>query len=124
MIFKFAVVSGSGWLIDFSIFTFLNFIGFPVWLSNFLGATTAVIFVFFVSVRKVFQYGGGYLLDKLIKYVIYQILAITVASMLIDFIVMQFDITPLIAKVIVTPLTFYANFLFMGYITSGRLRYK
>lgn len=124
MIFKFAVVSGSGWLIDFTIFTFLNLIGFPVWLSNFLGATIAVVFVFFVSVRKVFQYGGGYLFNKLIKYVIYQIVAITVASLLIDFIVMQFDITPLFAKVIVTPLTFYANFLFMGYITSGMLRFK
>ena len=124
MILKFAVVSGSGWLIDFSIFTFLNFIGFPVWLANFLGATTAVIFVFLVSVRNVFRYGGDYILYKLIKYVIYQFVAISVASILIDFIAMQFNTPPLIAKIIVTPLTFYANFLFMGYITLGRVRYK
>ncbi|EFD1681761.1 TPA: GtrA family protein, partial [Escherichia coli] len=51
MIVRFAVVSGLGWLIDFSIFALLNLLGLPIWLANIFGATAAVLFVFFVSVR-------------------------------------------------------------------------
>ncbi|MCZ2339372.1 MULTISPECIES: GtrA family protein [Citrobacter] len=124
MIFRFAVVSGLGWLIDFSIFALLNSLGFPVWLANIVGATTAVLFVFFASVRKIFQYNGHYILWKLLNYIVYQIIAIICASLLIDFIALQFGMLPIIAKVIVTPLTFYANFQFMSFLTTGRLRLK
>ncbi|EFH8408151.1 hypothetical protein HRZ17_004215, partial [Escherichia coli] len=58
MIVRFAVVSGLGWLIDFSIFALLNLLGLPIWLANIFGATAAVLFVFFVSVRRIFQYNG------------------------------------------------------------------
>ncbi|MBJ9237982.1 GtrA family protein [Citrobacter braakii] len=124
MIFRFAVVSGLGWLIDFSIFALLNSLGFPVWLANIVGATTAVLFVFFASVRKIFQYNGHYILWKLLNYIVYQIIAIVCASLLIDFIALQFGMLPIIAKIIVTPLTFYANFQFMSFLTTGRLRLK
>ncbi|EPB5648976.1 GtrA family protein [Citrobacter braakii] len=124
MIFRFAVVSGLGWLIDFSIFVLLNSLGFPVWLANIVGATTAVLFVFFASVRKIFQYNGHYILWKLLNYIVYQIIAIICASLLIDFIALQFGMLPIIAKIIVTPLTFYANFQFMSFLTTGRLRLK
>lgn len=124
MIFRFAVVSGLGWLIDFSIFALLNSLGFPVWLANIVGATTAVLFVFFASVRKIFQYNGHYILWKLLNYIVYQIIAIICASLLIDFIALQFGMLPIIAKIIVTPLTFYANFQFMSFLTTGRLRLK
>ncbi|HEB0893496.1 MULTISPECIES: GtrA family protein [Citrobacter] len=124
MIFRFAVVSGLGWLIDFSIFVLLNSLGFPVWLANIVGATAAVLFVFFASVRKIFQYNGHYILWKLLNYIVYQIIAIICASLLIDFIALQFGMLPIIAKIIVTPLTFYANFQFMSFLTTGRLRLK
>ena len=124
MIFRFAVVSGLGWLIDFSIFALLNSLGFPVWLANIVGTTTAVLFVFFASVRKIFQYNGHYILWKLLNYIVYQIIAIICASLLIDFIALQFGMLPIIAKIIVTPLTFYANFQFMSFLTTGRLRLK
>lgn len=55
MIFRFAVVSGLGWLIDFSIFALLNSLGFPVWLANIVGATTAVLFVFLHQSGKFFN---------------------------------------------------------------------
>ena len=124
MIFRFAVVSGLGWLIDFSIFALLNSLGFPVWLANIVGATTAVLFLVFASVRKIFQYNGHYILWKLLNYIVYQIIAIICASLLIDFIALQFGMLPIIAKIIVTPLTFYANFQFMSFLTTGRLRLK
>lgn len=46
MIVRFAIVSGLGWLIDFSIFALLNSLEFPIWLANIVGATIAVLFVF------------------------------------------------------------------------------
>jgi len=124
MILRFAIVSGLGWLIDFAIFTLMTLANLPVWLANTTGATTAVLFVFFASVRKVFQYKGHYIVGKLMTYVVYQVIAILCASFLIDFITHQFTLFPLLAKVIVTPLTFYANFQFMSYLTTGRLRFR
>lgn len=124
MILRFAIVSGLGWLIDFVIFTLLTMANIPVWMANVIGATTAVLFVFFASVRKVFQYKGHYIYGKLMSYIAYQIVAILCASFLIDFITHQFSLYPLLAKVIVTPLTFYANFQFMSYLTTGRLRFR
>ncbi|MFS9432935.1 GtrA family protein [Citrobacter sp. C348] len=124
MIVRFAIVSGLGWLIDFSIFALLNSLEFPIWLANIVGATIAVLFVFFASVRKIFQYNGHYVLWKLFNYTVYQVIAIVCASLLIDFIALQFGMLPIVAKVIVTPLTFYANFQFMSFLTTGRLRIK
>lgn len=54
----------------------------------------------------------------------YELIAIVCASLLIDFIALQYEILPIVAKIIVTPLTFYANFQFMSFLTTGRLRLK
>lgn len=122
MILRFGLVSGTGWLIDFCLFLASAWAGAPVWLANMLGASVAVLFVFFVSVHRVFKYKGGYLVGKLVLYVIYQIIAISLASLLIDGIVRWYGASPLIAKVFVTPLTFYVNFQFMSLLTTGKLR--
>lgn len=122
MILRFGVVSGVGWLIDFCLFMTLGWLGVPVWASNMLGASVAVLFVFFVSVRHVFEYEGSYLIGKLVAYVIYQAIAILAASLLIDALSHWFSLKPLLSKVFVTPLTFYANFQFMSLITTGRFR--
>lgn len=122
MMLRFGLVSGLGWLIDFCLFLFAAWVSVPIWLANMLGATVAVLFVFFVSVRSVFQYRGVYLLNKLTLYVIYQIIGISLASLLINGLVHWYELTPLIAKILVTPLTFYANFQFMSRLTTGRFR--
>lgn len=122
MMLHFGVISGIGWLIDFSVFSGLAWAGVPVWAANMAGASIAVLFVFFSSVRRVFRYQGSYLLGKLIAYIAYQVVAITLASLLIDALTQWMGIAPLLSKVLVTPLTFYANFQFMSFITTGRLR--
>ncbi len=122
MILRFGLIAGTGWLIDFCLFIALNWLGMPVWMANMLSASVAVLFVFFASVRRVFEYEGGYLFNKLIAYAIYQVIAIALASALIDMLARWFDIAPVGAKVIVTPITFYANFQFMSWITTGRFR--
>ena len=120
--FKFALVSGTGWLIDFLIFIALAGANVLPLVANLVGAGTAVTFVFFASVRRVFEYRGGYLIGKLLFYLAFQIVAIGLASLAIQLLVTQLYLVPLLAKILVTPLTFYANFQCMSYLTSGRLR--
>lgn len=122
MIVRFGLISGVGWLIDFCLFSFICWLGTPVWLANVAGATVAVLFVFFISVRHVFEYEGRYLLGKLLAYVSYQSIAILAASFLIDELVRRFGFMPIAAKIIVTPLTFFANFQFMSFITKCKPR--
>ena len=55
-------------------------------------------------------------------YVVYQVIAILTASLLVNAGTQWFDLVPVASKIIVTPLTFYANFQFMSLITSGKLR--
>lgn len=122
MIIRFGFVSGIGWLIDFCLFVLSGWLGAPVWVANMIGASVAVLFVFFASIRHVFEYEGSYMLGKLIAYVVYQAIAILSASLLISALTYWFNLAPVLAKVLVTPLTFYANFQFMSFITTGKLR--
>jgi putative flippase GtrA len=124
MLMRFGLISGIGWLIDFCLFAALTALKSPVWLANTASATTAVLFVFFVSVRRVFQYHGHYLLGKLLSYVVYQAIAILSASLIIDLLTRHFGLAPIVSKIIVTPFTFYCNFQFMSLITTGRLRLR
>lgn len=119
---KFGVISGLGWLIDFSLFYALVRLDVAPFLANLVGAGVAVTFVFFSSVKRVFQYEGHYLLAKLVAYICYQVVAVAIASAVIDLIARHTGVAPLLAKILVTPFTFYANFQFMSYITTGRLR--
>ena len=123
MIARFGVISGAGWLIDFCLFVSLGWLGVPVWAANMVGASVAVLFVFFASVRHVFEYKEHYLVGKLVTYIIYQAIAILAASLLIDGLTQWFDVVSVLSKIIVTPLTFYANFLFMSFITTGKFRF-
>lgn len=122
MILRFGIISGLGWLIDFCLFVALGWLSTPVWAANMVGASVAVLFVFFASVRRVFQYEGSYLVGKLVRYIVYQVIAILAASLLIDALTHGFGLAPVLAKILVTPLTFYANFQFMSYTTTGKFR--
>lgn len=124
MLLNFGLVSGLGWLIDFCLFYALTLGGLPVVFANAIGATTAVVFVFFASVRRVFRYQGHYILPKLLAYGLYQACAIAAASSLIHGLTHWSNLHPVLAKVLVTPLTFYCNFQFMALLTTGKLRLR
>ncbi|EKS73273.1 hypothetical protein BURK_002360 [Burkholderia sp. SJ98] len=124
MLMRFGLISGLGWLIDFCLFATLTALKTPVWLANTTSATAAVLFVFFVSLRRVFQYHEHYLLGKLLSYIAYQAGAILAASFAIDLLTRHLGLPPIASKIIVTPITFYCNFQFMSLITTGRLRLR
>lgn len=115
MIARFAIVSGLGWAIDFSVFLLLCLMGAPVFVANLLGATLAVLFVFYTSLKPIFLYRGKRTSGKLMRYAAYQACAIPLASAGIDALA-HLGTGPLWAKVCVTPLTFLCNFVFMRFL--------
>jgi len=117
---RFALISGLGWLIDFSVFSSLCYL-LPVYAANLIGASLAVLFVFYASLRPVFMYAGQQTSRKLFQYIAYQVVAIWLASLLIDtlsVVLSGMPWAPLMAKIAVTPLTFAANFLFMRWLSG------
>lgn len=118
MLAQFAGVSGTGWALDFTVFYGLCLLGVPVYAANLVGATVAVLFVFFASLRPIFLYQGTRTHGKLLRYGLYQIIAISLASFCIDAISRQ-GIPALWSKVLVTPVTFVCNFLFMRHLSRA-----
>lgn len=115
----FALVSGTGLLIDFGLFMLLLYAGLDAAIANFLSASAAVTFVYFISVYHVFSNGGRFLLPLFALYAAYQALAVSAASLLVGYLAAHWMPAPL-AKLAVLPLTFTTNFLVMALITRKR----
>ena len=83
--FKFLLISGTGWLIDTTIYTILTVIlKYNVIFSNILSSIPAITFVFFVSTRKIFltHIGKFSLKQKYLIYILYQIILIVTVSII------------------------------------------
>jgi putative flippase GtrA len=140
----FAALSGIGWLIDFTIFNVLVASNNSYLKSNIVSASVAVVFVFITARRFIFLNHVGSLKQAVTKYVVWNAFAIVFASYFIKSIASglvylgfndtliqlgAFSSLPInrrliisnIAKLLVTPLTMYANFIAMGYIFERRL---
>ncbi|MEO7384070.1 MAG: GtrA family protein [Novosphingobium sp.] len=141
----FALISGIGWILDFAIFTGLVAAGTSVFIANMISAITAVLFVFFASRQRLFEDATRPLGQAITLYVLYNVVAVTVASLLIqivgrllihgidllahqdrdigaDGLRLANAVAPMTAKILVTPLTMYANFVASAYINLRRLR--
>lgn len=120
---RFGLVSGMGWLLDFSTFLLLSWRWLQPGPANVLGALLAITFVFFASTRHVFVYEGGFVWQKFFAYLGYQLCVIALFSAAIQALSTGFGLPPGLAKVLVTPVNFYTNFLFMSVLLGGRLRF-
>ncbi|WP_188053205.1 hypothetical protein [Sphingosinithalassobacter sp. CS137] len=116
-IFRFGAVSGLGLLLDTIAFLVLHYFGLPPAAANFLSAGLAVTFVFFASVKRIFIYEGHFVFRLLAAYVAYQFLAIAAASAAVGFLATIFP--SLLAKLLILPATFAANFAFMSFLTGN-----
>lgn len=142
----FTVLSGVGWCIDFAIFNYLVAFGRTYFVSNLISATVAVSFVLITARRWIFRDHAASLPAVVVKYVLWNIAAVTAASFLVqltasglesfDFgwassAVGQFAgvapskvmIVSNLAKLLITPLTMYANFVMVGYIIERRFSF-
>lgn len=118
---RFAVVSGTGLAIDYAVLTVLCELGLPAGWANVVSAATAVSFVFVVSARHVFESPRGFLLVPFLWYAGYQAIAVGTASLLVGALTAAFDGRYLIAKTLVVPLSFSANYLFMSWLFARQL---
>lgn len=125
---KFLFVSGTGWLIDFSLyFIFTNILKYEVFYSNILSSIPAITFVFIVSVKKIFKKkeNGISIRKKYIIYFLYQMLLIFLISLLGQSLYlilvennMEARIIKIIIKIIITPITMIINFFVMKFLTE------
>jgi putative flippase GtrA len=116
---RFALVSGTGLAIDVGLFLVLVHLGLRAGYANLISATVAVTFVYFVSTRNIFNYAGRFLLPLFLLYLGYQVVAVSAASWAVDLIV-ALGILPVLAKALILPITFSANYLFLDYLTRTR----
>lgn len=110
---RFGLVSGLGLATDVLLYVLLYRAGVAPGFANLLSASTAVTLVFVLSQRRVFRYGGRFLLPLFLGYVVYQVLAVTAASAGVAALVARAGLAPLAAKAVVTPITFACNYGFM-----------
>jgi putative flippase GtrA len=135
---KFALVSGTGWLIDVVLTAGLVRLGTTPFLASLSGSIIAVTFVYVVSLRAVFSVGGRLGARALPFYVIWQVFSISGSAWLVAFLthliapwlaalaasVSWIELAhPLaaasgIGKALATPITLAANFLFFSRLTS------
>jgi putative flippase GtrA len=110
----FGAISGTGLALDFCIFLLLANAGdVAPGIANAISGAAAVTFVFFVSVRRVFQYGGGFLVGRFVAYLVYHAFGIPAGSAAVAYL-SQHHLVPWLAKIAVLPFTFIANYLFMS----------
>ena len=117
-IVSFAGVSGAGLCLDYLIYTLLCSGGMTPGLANLISAATAVTFVFAVSVRRIFT-GGDRRMTRLFSlYVVYQIVAVSLASYAVELATNALDGRFLLGKTAILPVSFTANYLFMSWLLS------
>ena len=142
----FTIISGIGWLIDFFIFTVSIKVGLTAAYANLFSASVAVIFVFVTSRQWIFRHHAGSLRSVIVKYVLWNLFAVSLASWgvgtvhglfsssvfdFLEFVRSNFFQTPITvatlsaiaAKVFITPFTMYSNFVVLGYILEKRVHY-
>lgn len=143
----FASISGLGWLIDAITLLFLVTIGVEPFVANLCSAGLAVTLVFFVSQRALFFASSRFLVGKFCAYVAWNAFGVIVASALIAQLAEVFvhwialltewglvprwvpqganrPVAVAAAKVAVTPLTMYANYVILSLIMEGRASWR
>lgn len=121
---KFIGLSGLGWILDFGTYTGLGMVWNNLVVNNTISSWVGVTFVFIFATRKVFDNVSKIPLKwKYVIYLLYQCILIFLISKLLNKInvilvtnieisfVQQFS--AIIAKILVTPLTMFLNFLVM-----------
>lgn len=119
MVIRFAAASGIGLLLDLGLFLLLVLTKLTPTQANLVSATAAVTFVYFATVHRVFSYRGRFLVPLFLVYLAYQAAAVTAASVAVGYLA-RYWFLPAIAKLVILPVTFSANFLFMSFLTRRR----
>lgn len=127
---QFVLVSGVGWLIDFSVYLALTAaMGRSVLVANYLSSLPAITFVFLVSTRKTFvcRKDGLSMKGKYAAYVVYQFLLVSLVSCFGQWLFLRgmtvlpadyAQVCKLMIKVLITPITMICNFFVLRQIAE------
>ena len=123
----FAMISGAGWLLDMTVYVGALQIGARPFIANLLGGVVGASFSFIVSGTRIFDAGKGPVLKRVLWYLVYTALAITLISGLIDattiIAVHMTEWSPkamaIIIKVVLTPLILLSNFFMVRWILGS-----
>jgi hypothetical protein len=121
MILKFARISITGLLIDFSSFSIILLTSMSILLSSVISSSIAVTFVFFASTKRLFYYKDGFLFFKFFVYLLYSLFLIFFISFLIQEFSNFYKLSPLFFKACATPFTFVLNFVFISILLNKRV---
>lgn len=120
---RFIALSGLGWLCDMAAFTLLvQLAGWEAAAANIASSYAGVTFVWFSSLKTVFQRAGGG--RFLLTYWGFQLLSILAYSQLLGLAATALPplgawdaYRPLAAKLFITPFNLASNFMFMKLLT-------
>lgn len=132
---KFAAISGTGWLADFTLLLLLvRFIGMPAFSANLVSSSLAALSVFLISRHLVFDRAAGALPQRIALYFGYNLALIFLASLAVGMLApwlallasrLNLDASATMiaaaAKVLVTPPQLLMNFLASRFLSETGL---
>jgi putative flippase GtrA len=125
----FVLISGVGWLLDFSSYSALTqLFGIVSSKSNFISSMVGVTYVWIVALNRLFRRKNDGVPVYLMIYWAYQAASISGYSLLISVVaasapnlwmsVVLGMPAALVAKIVLTPVNLLTNFMFMSFLTK------
>ena len=114
-IVKWFFTVGIGLIIDLIIFYTLSSNSVDIFLSSLISSGLAITFVYFSSIRYVFQ-DKDYAISRYILFILYYAISISFFSFMITILVYEFSLVPLVAKIVTLPCSFLVNYFFASKI--------
>lgn len=113
----FSAVSALGLSLDVTLLVALVRFGVSPGIANLSSATSAVVLVYFLATYKVFRYAGQFLVYRFCAYVIYQAVAVSLASVAVSSLT-HWGLHVLLSKALILPVTFSLNFAVLKYLAE------
>ncbi len=134
----FFAVSGMGWLLDVAVFMTLSGPGgWPALYANMVSGTCGTLFVFVVSMKRIFSRNGGSVGPKLAVLLPFNLANIVISSFVLRLIAEQLGLAAaewslsvapsailLAAKMLVTPFTLLLNFVVIRFLVERFVRLR
>jgi len=119
----YTLIAGTGWLIDNSTYLTLIYAArMPVFYAANIGILLGSAFVYHFATRKIFNAVAGFNWRKWTWFMIFTLITTVFWAAIIDGLV-EIGLWPIAAKIAILPFSFYSNFLFLGWLQEGRLRW-
>jgi putative flippase GtrA len=113
----FAGVSGAGLILDLSLFALLMDHGASARSASLASGAAATALVYFASVRRIFHCRSDFLLGLFAVYLAWQGFSVAASAFAVGGLTAG-GVAPLLAKLLILPVTFPANYLFMSVLTA------